>query len=195
MRPTPTPTPAGLTADEIAYWIEADKAIENYVMIWGVMILFVAGDDYYQLPDEERLESIFLCLKIIPVLSDEVRGLTPPARFIALHQELLAASSYFDRTAELITVALETSNTDHLDLDQMEKGIEALERAQTEVERYRAIVTELTCDCSADLYDCGDFKTQSQRTACYDRCRRLGYGDVHRLNEDGDDEVCEDWPP
>ena len=47
------------------------------------------------------------------------------------------------------------------------------------------------CDCSGNLYNCSDFKTQAQAQACYDRCRRVKGRDVHKLDRDGDGRVCE----
>ena len=51
-----------------------------------------------------------------------------------------------------------------------------------------------TCDCSGDIYNCSDFATQTQAQACYDYCVAQGYGDVHRLDGDGDGIACE-WLP
>ena len=50
------------------------------------------------------------------------------------------------------------------------------------------------CDCSGNLYNCSDFKTQGQAQVCYDRCRRLKGRDVHKLDRDGDGRVCESLP-
>lgn len=43
-------------------------------------------------------------------------------------------------------------------------------------------------DCSSDVYNCGDFTTQAEAQAVYDYC---GSADIHRLDNDGDGEVCE----
>jgi endonuclease YncB( thermonuclease family) len=50
------------------------------------------------------------------------------------------------------------------------------------------------CDCSKNLYNCSDFKTQRQAQECYDHCRRLKGQDIHRLDRDGDGRVCESLP-
>lgn len=50
------------------------------------------------------------------------------------------------------------------------------------------------CDCSDDLYNCGDFTTQVQAQACYDYCVSLGCGDVHGLDGDNDGQACEGLP-
>jgi micrococcal nuclease len=47
------------------------------------------------------------------------------------------------------------------------------------------------CNCSDNLYNCGDFKTQRQAQECYDSCRRLKGRDVHKLDRDGDGRVCD----
>lgn len=49
-----------------------------------------------------------------------------------------------------------------------------------------------TCDCSGDLYNCGDFPVNGvSAQACFDYCNSIGRGDVHRLDRDGDGLVCE----
>ena len=50
------------------------------------------------------------------------------------------------------------------------------------------------CDCSGNLYNCSDFKTQRQAQACYDQCRGLKGRDIHKLDRDGDGTVCESLP-
>src|SRR5690606_4416891 len=48
------------------------------------------------------------------------------------------------------------------------------------------------CDCSGNLYNCGDFSTHRQAQACYDYCVSVGAGDVHQLDgDDNDGFVCE----
>ena len=196
-RATATPTP-GLRTEEIGYWVEADKVVENYVMIWGMiqMLFEEVVDDPSRQQDEDWQKSMLLSLELVPINSDKARSLSSPEMFEALHQDLLAATSYFDQAAELASNFLNVSDSYYTDQfgEQFQKGLECLERASTEVEKHRQIVTELTCDCTGDLYDCGDFKTQSQRIACYNHCRSLGYGDIHHLDQDGDGELCEDWP-
>jgi hypothetical protein len=48
-----------------------------------------------------------------------------------------------------------------------------------------------TCDCSNDLYNCGDFGSQSLAQACFEYCQSIGQGDIHRLDGDNDGQVCE----
>ena len=43
-------------------------------------------------------------------------------------------------------------------------------------------------DCSSDVYNCGDFDTQAEAQEVFEYC---GPDDVHRLDSDGDGEVCE----
>ena len=50
------------------------------------------------------------------------------------------------------------------------------------------------CECYTNLYNCSDFDTQAQAQACFDHCWALGFGDVHRLDGDGDGEACESLP-
>jgi len=48
-----------------------------------------------------------------------------------------------------------------------------------------------TCQCTSDLYDCGDFSTHDEAQACFDYCRGQGKGDVHHLDEDKNGLACE----
>jgi uncharacterized protein YraI len=50
------------------------------------------------------------------------------------------------------------------------------------------------CSCSGDLYNCDDFGTHAAAQACFDYCRSLGHGDVHRLDRDNDGVACESLP-
>jgi len=48
--------------------------------------------------------------------------------------------------------------------------------------------------CDADVYNCSDFATQADAQAVFDFCWSQGYGDVHRLDADGDGIACESLP-
>jgi len=48
---------------------------------------------------------------------------------------------------------------------------------------------EGVCDCSGDNYNCADFTNQKEAQDCFDSCS--SYGDVHKLDRDGDGVVCE----
>jgi micrococcal nuclease len=50
------------------------------------------------------------------------------------------------------------------------------------------------CNCSGNLYNCSDFGTHAQAQACYNYCKSLGRGDVHRLDGDNDGSACESLP-
>jgi len=47
------------------------------------------------------------------------------------------------------------------------------------------------CDCSGDNYNCSDFGTPTEAQACYEYCKSLGRGDIHRLDRDDDGIACE----
>lgn len=50
------------------------------------------------------------------------------------------------------------------------------------------------CDCSANIYNCGDFSSHNSAQACFGYCwEQVGY-DVHRLDGDNDGIACEDLP-
>lgn len=50
------------------------------------------------------------------------------------------------------------------------------------------------CDCSRNLYNCSDFKTQRQAQECYEHCKKVKGYDIHKLDRDGDGRVCESLP-
>ncbi len=50
------------------------------------------------------------------------------------------------------------------------------------------------CDCSGNIYNCADFGTHVEAQACYEYCKSLGRGDIHRLDGDNDGIACESLP-
>lgn len=46
-------------------------------------------------------------------------------------------------------------------------------------------------ECARNAYNCGDFSKQSDAQRVYDSC---GSSDIHKLDSDGDGEVCESLP-
>lgn len=51
-----------------------------------------------------------------------------------------------------------------------------------------------TCSCSSNTYNCSDFSTHNQAQDCFEHCKSLGRGDVHRLDGDNDGIACESLP-
>jgi len=56
--------------------------------------------------------------------------------------------------------------------------------------------------CHYNAYDCWDFECREYAESTYRECQRLGYWDIHRLDDDKDWEICEwssychdYWPP
>jgi hypothetical protein len=47
------------------------------------------------------------------------------------------------------------------------------------------------CDCSANRYNCDDFPDHSAAQECFERCRGMGKGDLHRLDRDKNGIACE----
>lgn len=47
------------------------------------------------------------------------------------------------------------------------------------------------CGCTEDLYKCADFATQGDAQACFNYCIAQGAGDIHRLDQDNNQIVCE----
>lgn len=54
--------------------------------------------------------------------------------------------------------------------------------------------TTAICDCSGNIHNCPDFKTQDEAQNCYNYCEQLGKGDIHKLDADKDGVVCETLP-
>jgi len=52
----------------------------------------------------------------------------------------------------------------------------------------------VVCDCSGNIYNCSDFSTHAEAQACYEYCKSLGRGDIHRLDGDNDGIACESLP-
>lgn len=51
--------------------------------------------------------------------------------------------------------------------------------------------SEQTCYCETDQYNCADFKSDKEAQEIYDCCLlKIGY-DVHKLDGDNDERVCE----
>lgn len=55
--------------------------------------------------------------------------------------------------------------------------------------------TALLYICDRDTYNCADFETQSEAQAALDYCVERGFGDIHKLDQDGDGVACESLPP
>jgi hypothetical protein len=50
------------------------------------------------------------------------------------------------------------------------------------------------CECSYDAYNCRNFGTHNAAQACFNYCGSVGAGDIHRLDQDNDGNVCESLP-
>jgi len=55
------------------------------------------------------------------------------------------------------------------------------------------IATEV-CDCNGNVYNCPDLKTQKEAQECFNYCKQIGKGDIHKLDRDNDGVVCESLP-
>jgi hypothetical protein len=47
------------------------------------------------------------------------------------------------------------------------------------------------CNCDGDLYNCDDFVSQLEAQTCLEYCKAPGYGDIHKLDPDGNGIACE----
>jgi len=50
------------------------------------------------------------------------------------------------------------------------------------------------CNCTTNLYDCGDFLCEERAQDCYDYCWLVQGRDIHWLDDDGDGRACEALP-
>ncbi len=50
------------------------------------------------------------------------------------------------------------------------------------------------CDCGGNYYNCANFSTHAEARVCYEYCKSLGRGDIHRLDGDHDGIACERLP-
>lgn len=50
------------------------------------------------------------------------------------------------------------------------------------------------CDCSGNYYNCANFGRHWAAQECYNYCRSIGRGDIHRLDRDNDRYACESLP-
>lgn len=55
-----------------------------------------------------------------------------------------------------------------------------------------ASASVLSCSCSTDTYDCSDFISQASAQSCFWYCGSVGAGDIHKLDMDNNQVVCDD---
>lgn len=55
--------------------------------------------------------------------------------------------------------------------------------------------TPLLYICDHDAYNCSDFRHQGDAQAVFEYCRDLGFGDIHRLDQNNDGIACNALPP
>ncbi|MDD3006480.1 MAG: thermonuclease family protein [Candidatus Pacebacteria bacterium] len=67
----------------------------------------------------------------------------------------------------------------------------ASESITTPITKTPAVTVSGTYNCSGNVYNCGDFTSQAQAQAIYDYCMQTVGSDIHRLDSDKDEVVCE----
>jgi len=55
----------------------------------------------------------------------------------------------------------------------------------------KTAVSYTVCSCSGDQYNCADFDDWRSAQDCYDYCKSLGAGDIHKLDRNDDGCACE----
>jgi hypothetical protein len=96
--------------------------------------------------------------------------------------------------ALLVALGLEAKNTDY----DLGKAIQtgSFEKAKLKRNEKGDLVNiEEFCNAKEIDYNCADFKTQTEATAVYNKCKSAGKNmDVYRLDGDKDGKVCESLP-
>jgi hypothetical protein len=50
------------------------------------------------------------------------------------------------------------------------------------------------CSCSGDTLNCNDFSSHAAAQSCFDYCMSQGAGDMHKLDQNNDNNACESLP-
>lgn len=116
----------GLTSQEQEYAEEVQAILENYASAAedGGNLLGEAGQDNSLVFDQDWKNKMVISLALIQVNSTLARELTPPARFKAAHQHLLAMATQMDEMATLVA-----EGVDGLDGDKFDQAGETLKDA------------------------------------------------------------------
>ncbi len=92
--------------------------------------------------------------------------------------------------ALLVALGLEVTNTD-FDLGKM---IETGSIQESRIQRDDSGNLIMGSMCGDAVYNCDDFRTQSEAQETYEYCKFSGENDPHRLDGDKDGVACEDLP-
>ncbi len=159
---------------------DAESAVEQEIMNEAVdsEILKVAHHGSASSTSEAFLDAATPEVSIISVGSGNSYG-HPAAETI---QRLEQAGSTVYRTDQAGTISVVADGRTYWIETESSRPVPAATPASA---------SATACDCSADRFDCSDFACRPDARACYDHCMSLGRGDIHRLDLDGDGEVCE----
>jgi Excalibur calcium-binding domain len=90
----------------------------------------------------------------------------------------------------LAALGMEVSNTD-LDLGKL---VETGSVEESLIKRDSSGNPIFGATCEENVYNCGDFKTQSEAQEVYDTCHTSENPDRHGLDRDGDGVACQSLP-
>ena len=90
----------------------------------------------------------------------------------------------------LAALGMEVSNTD-LDLGKL---VETGSLEESLIKRDASGNPIFGATCEENVYNCGDFKTQSEAQEVYDTCNTSENRDRHGLDRDGDGVACQSLP-
>lgn len=139
-RPTATPRPtedADLLA-ELAYTVEMRAIGGDYVeALEGISTQseMAADNPYLILTDEWKIATV-VYLVGLQTANERIRELEPPARYVAVHRDMLEAADYFDLAAEYYIEGVDDIDSNKMQLAtvNMQLGTAAVGRATEKLE-------------------------------------------------------------
>jgi hypothetical protein len=136
----PTEAAAGETAEELAYRLSViDIAGQFEEGLGGLGAQSTAAGETPSLMfDEDWKIATAVYLASISVASDRVRELDPPAKFQAVHDELLIAAGHFDTMTTLYAEGVDEVSADKLGL-----ALESMQLGSESAQRVTALLQEL----------------------------------------------------
>lgn len=90
----------------------------------------------------------------------------------------------------MVALGLEVSNTDY----DIGKAIKTGSIAESRIQRDEDGNLIIGTMCEASVYNCDDFRTQSEAQEVFDKCDLGTNGDPHGLDGDNDGSACEGLP-
>lgn len=130
---TATAVPVGDARLEQAYADELAPIMKQYsaaIETFGEQMLATGNDPSLILDEQWRLK-MATALATWNILGNQMRAIKPPARYVAMHNEILSAAAHYERAGTLIVSGLDQFDGDKIDQGNTAAilGSEALGRA------------------------------------------------------------------